>query len=444
MDGKDIDLRLINIDAEKALLGCLISDEKLVNKCIDKNLKSIDFFDSGYSFLYDLILNLYKNKKPIEPISLISEVKKVGGNIYASAITEMALTAIPSNINFYIDEIKRLSWKRNLKDRLESVIDELSSADDAEISEHIESIVKESKNTDEIKNMFCELAEVKRVDVNDGLQLGFSELDNLTNGIVFGSLTILTGEPSAGKSTILNQVIANNIMNGYKCMIYSGELTSFNILHWFMRTVANESDLKQFTGKNGIYYDVDSHGEHEIRKWIKDRFYLFSEDNQASIENLTGVIDYLAREKGLKLAVIDNLMTIENGSNEELEKQKKIAKALKLLARKYKMCIILVAHPKKKDRNDKYHMHDVSGASEIVNLADYEFLLTRTVSDNDDITRMIILKNRITGNQGIVRVLKFDTTRKRFWINRDELYRDYKYSQINQISFEKINDEAPF
>ena len=296
--------------------------------------------------------------------------------------------------------------------------------------------------------MFVDASEIKRTDLNSGLETGFKDLDALLGGLVYGSLTVLTGEPSSGKSTLLNQIVAQNIMNGHRCMLYSGELTDFNVLQWFMRAVANPSDLQEFKGKVGSYYDVTSHGEYSIRQWIKNKLFIYSEDSRSSVDNISVSIEYLARTKDVKLFVLDNMMTVDNSGLEELDKQKRLAKKLKSLARKYRICIILVAHPKKKGDKDKYHMHDVSGASEVVNLADYELILTRNIkvdsntNDVSDITKIGILKNRTTGKQGISRRLNFDDMRKRFWIDDRDKIKDYGYDKVDQVSFVELDDVA--
>ena len=215
-----------------------------------------------------------------------------------------------------------------------------------------------------------------------------------------------------------------------------------------MRTTANPSDLQEFKGKINTYYDVTSHGEHSIREWIKNKLFIYSEESISSVDNISASIEYLARTKDVKLFVLDNMMTIDNSGLEELDKQKRLAKKLKSLARKYKICIILVAHPKKKGDKDRYHMHDVSGASEVVNLADYELILTRNIkvdsktNDVSDITKIGILKNRTTGKQGISRRLNFDDMRKRFWIDDRDKIKDYGYDKVDQVSFVELDDVA--
>ena len=64
------------------------------------------------------------------------------------------------------------------------------------------------------------------------METGLLNLDcilgkNSSDGIAYGSLTVLTGEPASGKSTILNQFMAESISQGNKAFIYSGELPSY-------------------------------------------------------------------------------------------------------------------------------------------------------------------------------------------------------------------------
>lgn len=444
---------LKNIDAERAILGAIILDEKIIVSCIDEGLKKSDFQGEGHGKLYDVMIGLHKNTNPIEIISIVEECKKTGLSIEISTLTDMTNITIPGNAKYYIAQIKDKSFKKSIYDKTVEFINSIATSDNSDIKTKLEELERSFDVNNSVESMFLDASSIKRVDLNSGLVTGFAELDKALNGLVFGSLTILTGEPSSGKSTLLNQIIAQNIKNGHRCLLYSGELTGFNVLQWFMRTVANANDLKKFNSSVGEYYDVTSHGENLIRKWIENKLYVFSEEASPSISNLINTIEFLARTRNLKLVILDNLMTVENENLEEYEKQKTLVKKLKAVAKKYRICVILVAHPKKKLGGEKkYHMHDVSGASEVVNLADYELLLTRHISIDSggkrtDITKIGVLKNRITGKQGISKQLNFDTTRKRFWMDKSELNRDYEYDKLDQINFVSINnitEEVPF
>lgn len=439
---------ICNLDAEMAFLGSIISDGKLIVKAIEEGIKPCDLDGDGFDIIYQCMLSIHKSNKPIEMVSLISELKTMGVKVPVSLLSDMATMGIAPNFKYYANEIKDNSFKRKVKDEIFDLVNKMDSMPPSEIKSYMGDMANNLEYGRSAEQLFIDASEIKRTDLNSGLETGFKEIDSLLGGLVYGSLTILTGEPSSGKSTLLNQIIAQNIMKGYRCMLYSGELTNFNILQWLMRTVANPCDLKQFRGTVGEYFDVTSHGEHLIRDWIKNKMFIYTEEAKSSIENISISIEYLARTKDVKLFILDNMMTIENSGLEELDKQKRLAKKLKDLARKYKICVILVAHPKKKGDKDRYHMHDVSGASEVVNLADYELILTRNVKvdkkngDVSDITKIGILKNRITGKQGIEIRLYFDSMRKRFWIEDRDKTKDYGYDKVDQVSFVELDDVA--
>lgn len=446
---------ICNIQAEAALLGSIIEDSRVLNLCRDEKITQYDFAGDGYGFIFEILKRMIKEKIEVDATTLYSEIKRVGADVDISTLTQIQLQGIPSNSEYYIREVKMLSRKRNLSEKLKDLRSEIEGLSLEELKSEIENISRDFSDGENVKLLFRDASEIKRVKIDGGLETGFESIDKLTNGLVFGSLTILTGEPSSGKSTFLNQVIAQNLMNKQRTMLYSGELTDFQVLQWFMRCVANLNDLAEYKGKFGPYYDVSPKGEDLIRKWIENRLFIFAEESKANIENLLLGMDYMARSKNVKLFILDNLMTVENDNLEELEKQKTLAKKLKNFAKKYECCVILVAHPKKKNFTDKnskvYHMHDVSGASEIVNLADYEFILTRDIKNTEngrvDETKIGILKNRQTGIQGMSQVLNFDKIRKRFYTCEKEKNKNYKYDELNQYSFVELNEaseDVPF
>ena len=439
---------ICNLDAEMAFLGSIIIEGKLIVKAIESGVVPGDFTGKGFDILYQCMLSIHRSGKPIDMISLTSELKKMGAETPVSIISSMTTMGLVANFDYYIREIKENSFRRNIQEQIFGLINDLDNKNPSQIKSEIERIANKLDYGGSVEKLFVDASSIKRTDLNSGLETGFKELDSLLGGLVYGSLTILTGEPSSGKSTLLNQIVAQNIMTGHRCMLYSGELTDFNILQWLMRTVANPNDLQEFKGKVSTYYDVTSHGEYAIREWLKNKLYIYSEESKSSLDNIVTSIEYLARARDVKLFILDNMMTIDNSGLEELEKQKTLAKKIKGLARKYKICVILVAHPKKKGDKDKYHMHDVSGASEVVNLADYELILTRDIktdkktNDVSDITKIGILKNRITGKQGISRRLNFDNMRKRFWIDDRDKIKDYGYDTVDQVSFVELDDVA--
>ena len=270
------------------------------------------------------------------------------------------------------------------------------------------------------------------------IQTGFAPLDSVTSGgLNFGTLTVLTGSLGSGKSTFLNQIIANALSLGFNSFLYSGELTAQMALDWFYKTVANPIHLSFGVNSFGKTIKVTDEGVLQINKWLKNKLFLFSKNAQADETNISTVIEFLSVKKDVKLFVLDNLMTIECSGSDKYEKQINVIKSLKNLAKHYNIVIILVAHSNKNSiQRREPHVFDISGASEIANLSDYILNATRD-NDRDNETTILLLKNRITGLIKKHLQLKFSPDRKRFYTgSKLELERDYAYGEVyEQESF---------
>ena len=92
--------------------------------------------------------------------------------------------------------------------------------------------------------------------------------------------------------------------------------------------------------------------------------------------------------------ILDNLMTVQNqGNKDKYSKQEDMTINLKSLAKKYGLVIILVARPNKESsQNNEHSMCDVSGASEVINLAEHGIKTIRNKKDDEEKSFISILK----------------------------------------------------
>lgn len=247
------------------------------------------------------------------------------------------------------------------------------------------------------------------------LKLGIDDIDTDLVGMVFGSLNVLSGRNGSGKSTILNQIyIAEAIAQGYKTFLFSGELIGGNVKYWLLQTLANEEQFAEYTAKDGHKYKkVTIQSKEKIVNDMKDRFFLYDSDDyriEAIIEKMT----ILAKRYGVRVFVIDNLMTVESSLKDKYEAETDIVKRLKNFAKKYNALVHLVAHPRK-SMNDEIEKDDVAGSANITNLADYVTTISRAKDDVAEYDAILkILKNRHTG-VNVGKRLMFNIERKRFY-----------------------------
>ena len=449
--------KLASSDIEQSIIGCVLLDNyKSLEIIKDLNLKENDFFYDDTRVLFNSIMVLAARGEKIDLITLADFLKcenmleSIGG--YQKIIGATTIVVTISNLRYYINKIKELSNKRKILREIKEVSTDIERMTLSDLQKKLTLMNDTVSDTGRFDNMFTSANNVKEVTKVKSLSTGFNKLDRALHGLEYGTLTVLTGKPATGKSTILNQIIANSLYYKIPVFLYSGELPQKKVMAWFKMTVANSEDIKEYTDEYGATkYGLDVEASKLIQDWSKD-LYIFNDNEKPSEANLINTIKYLNREKGVKLVVLDNLMTMitDDPTNDEYTKQKHLANSLKKLAKTYNLVIILVAHEKKKNKDDKRNggdMFDVLGASEVVNLADYVLHSQRNIIKSKETGEIIadtsgiyISKNRIEGIQGVGMDTIFDKTRKRFYTEGgNELRRDYCYrSKYEQVKAEEM------
>lgn len=329
----------------------------------------------------------------------------------------------------------------------EEVIKQLDSAVDVEVNGVLTASQIENFNVYEAEK------------IKSGIRL----IDANILGYVNGSLVVITGYNGSGKSTLINQMcIAEPLSQGHKVFCFSGELTPSNFKFWLYSTIADSEDLIESTSFTGNkYYKINPVMEHQITEWIDDKLFLYNKAD-CTQESLLSVMDQLAKRKGVKVFVIDNLMKIELEPKEknELVAQKKLVNALKMFAIKYNAVVHLVAHPRKPQDGKRLDKFDVSGSSDITNLADYVIGVHRATREekeqyeaqqaranantlpNPRDASITLFKDRPTGSSEKEASLYFDKVRKRFYLSESDLNKHYGYKDSTTQS--TIDEQFPF
>lgn len=436
-------MALYNLYAEQSVLGSILIDPESILVANQFNLGVDDFYHPQHQIIYNCIKKIHDSGDAIDFVTLkynlekADLLEKAGGVSYFTSLT----SAVPTtkNIYYHIKILKKLATKRNIynliSDRAKT-IKKMDGQDMIKLANEVKATVLDSPCVDDL---FVDASDISLdTTPSPSIETGFAPLDAATSGgLNFGTLTVLTGSPGSGKSTFLNQILANALSLGFNSFLYSGELPAQMALDWFYKTVANPIHLSFGVNRFGKTIKVTDEGVLQINKWIKNKLFLFSKNAQADETNISTVIEFLAVKKDVKLFVLDNLMTIECSGSDKYEKQINVIKSLKNLAKHYNIVIILVAHSNKNSiQSREPHVFDISGASEIANLSDYILNATRD-NDRDNETTILLLKNRITGLIKKHLQLKFSPDRKRFYTDSKlELERDYGYGEVyEQESF---------
>lgn len=213
-------------------------------------------------------------------------------------------------------------------------------------------------------------------------QYATAPFDPLGDKIRFyrGGITIWSGYPGAGKTTILRQLCCH--------LLYAGKSVFFASL---------EEDPEDLIIRlAGVAFGTDTPTQHQLQWFLDyyaDTLRIWGVIGIARHKQILGVIDMLSQPDiipikaepgggykegpGVTHAIIDSLMCLDV-SNDDFEGQRKFATLLAATARATGVHIHLVAHPRKAVSADQEpDINDIAGAREIGGIADNVLFVRR-------------------------------------------------------------------
>ena len=305
----------------------------------------------------------------------------------------------------------------------------------------------------------AKLSEIKELNPTemDGFEVGIEELDKELMKIFTGGVTLLTGLPSAGKTTFLNQVVLKAMDSGYKTFLFSRELLNGMSKGWFTQVAAGRRNMHPIKLANGNdFYIVNDDAKRDITKYYDDMFYIYKDEEENSEDKLFESMELCATKKGLRLFIIDNLMTVQLRSDfaDTNKAQTDFMNRLIKFSMKYDVAVICIAHPRKIQGGADIGLFDLAGSQNIVNLATRTIGLKRVKADDKnnpsnkyfgfDVV-ISIIKDRIFGSTKEIPVY-YDQIDRRFYSNYDEFDRIYGWDNkkyVGRLPYPIVKEEFP-
>lgn len=300
------------------------------------------------------------------------------------------------------------------------------------------------------------MEDVQRVDpaTMEHFGTGIPNLDKMIGGFYFGQLIVISGARGLGKSTLAQQFLINGVAAGHNAFIYSGEMPDWMIRDWFDRQVAGPAFINSKIASNGfVTYSVHGSALALMENWYKERVYIYDIGAIGDKAEEVGILEIMEKaitQYACRVILIDNLMTAltDDMKTDIYKQQSAFVKRLVAIAKKYKVCIFLVAHPRKSNVNSD-DSDKIAGSSDTANLANIVLSYDRATGGDDPNTTDRILKvwkNRTTGKvsrDGMK--MFFDEASKR--ISMDPKGFDWKLGWEPDGDFLTLDDdyvEVPF
>ena len=315
--------------------------------------------------------------------------------------------------------------------------------------EFVMNLISEAKDVP-VKSV-VDYSEIEELDISQmgGIQTGIKPLDNELLKIFYGTLTVLSGRPGSGKTSIIDQAIARTIDEGSPVFLFSKEMPERMSANWFNTIIAGRRNMVEKTSREGKrYHVVPQKTQKKMQDFYKSKLFIYRDDEPNDVDSVLKSAEECVRKFGCKFIVLDNLMMIDLNCSESDKNtaQTNLINSLIKFAAKFNVAVVLIAHPRKtQDTNSDIEMYDISGTSNIINLAMRSIGLRRVSKKekNDPKSKwgkydvvLTVIKDRLLGKADFQMGLWYDIVSRRFYTDYEEY--DTKFAWDDKVYTNKI------
>ncbi|MCL5438733.1 MAG: replicative DNA helicase [Patescibacteria group bacterium] len=396
-----------NDDAEQSVLGAILIDKDAIN-IASENITPRDFYNDINAMIYEAMLSLYTDRKPIDLLTLTSELKKKKkfDKVGTSYLTDL-VNAVPTaaNIEHYANLIKEASTKRalisagtqiaELAFTEEEVINVINKAESSIFSisqSHVTQgfiPVKEAlaSSFDRIDELHKRGGESFR-----GVTTGFLDLDEKLSGMQDSNLLILAARPGQGKTALaINIAQYVSVHKKTPVGIFSLEMSKEELVD---RLLVGEADVDAWRLKTGKLSETDFSKLSEAMGVLADAPIFIDDTPGINISEIRSKARRLQLEHKIKLLIVDYLQLVDPGRryDNRVQEVSIVSQSLKNLARELKVPVLAVSQLSRavEHRGEKKpQLADLRESGAIEQDADVVMFLYRA---DDEFTKNIPIK----------------------------------------------------
>ena len=365
-----------NIEAEIALIGCILLDNKNYEK-ISEFLSEDHFVDENNKVIFKTMRNLLEKNILVSPITLknyLPDNENSSDNLkYLNHIRDSA----PSTQNAvnYGKLIYDLHLKRNLVGIAHNIIQEtnnkseqLGGNDLIENAENELYLLSQTGNADRkfmdfgtaLKNAVDIISEAyKRDGKIAGIPTGFRDLDKKLGGLHKSDLIIVAGRPSMGKTALGTNIAFNcaikyqeekdelgniKVIDGGKVAFFSLEMSSEQLA---TRILAERSRISGDKMRKAEFNKNDFNKIAETSSELENLNLIIDDNPILTIPALRARARRLKRLHNINLIIIDYLQLMSSSSNNRndgrVQEISEITRGLKSIAKELNIPIIALS-----------------------------------------------------------------------------------------------------
>jgi replicative DNA helicase len=414
-------------EAERSVIGSMIMDKDAIIAASELVIGE-DFYQKRYGVLYDAMIELFNEGKPVDLITLQNKLKEkdVPPELCSLEFIRDLIASVPlsANIRYYANIVKEKSTLRQLIKVTESITNEcyLDKEKVENILEDSEKkmfdILQKRNNGDFVSIrdvVFKSLESIEAAAKNKGsvtgVATGFYDLDYKTAGLQPSDLILIAARPSMGKTAFVLNIAEHVVLKGNTTTaIFSLEMSKDQLVK---RIMAMHSKVNSQAIRTGELSDEEWLKLVESARMIGNSNLIIDDTSSISIGELRSKCRKYKLEHNLGLVIIDYLQLMTGSKKSESRQQEisEISRSLKGLARELSVPVIALSQLSRavEQRPDKRPMlSDLRESGAIEQDADIVMFLYRDDYYNHDseeagISEVIIGKQR-NGPTGTVKL----------------------------------------
>ncbi|EID54349.1 replicative DNA helicase [Saccharomonospora xinjiangensis] len=364
--------------AEQSVLGGMLLSKDAIADVVEV-LRPGDFYRPAHQAVYDCILDLYGRGEPADPITVSAELERrgelarVGGAPYLHTLIATVPTA--ANAGYYAKIVAEKAILRRLVEAGTRIVqygygaDNSDGGDVNEVVDRAQSAIYEvtERRTSEDYVALEELLQPTMDEIDaiasrggtaQGIPTGFTDLDEVTNGLHPGQMIIIAARPGVGKSTLgLDFARSCSIKHGMTSVVFSLEMSRTEIV---MRMLSAEAKIRLADMRGGRMSDDDWTRLARRMSEISEAPLFIDDSPNLTMMEIRAKARRLKQRNDLKLVVVDYMQLMTSGKRVESRQQEvsEFSRQLKLLAKELEVPVVAISQLNRgpEQRTDKRPM----------------------------------------------------------------------------------------
>jgi replicative DNA helicase len=363
-----------DIHAEQSLLGAMMLSKDAIAEAIE-TVRGVDFYRPAHEIVFDTITSLYASGEPVDPVTVAAEltkagdIGKVGGAPYLHTL--YAAPPLAAHALSYAVVVRDKSILRKLAEACQRGL-QVAYSGEGDVDDVVDLVQQEIHAVTDRRTgedylpvreiMEPTLDELEAIEGRDGqmsgVPTGFTDLDELTNGLHPGQMIIVAARPAVGKSTLgLDFCRAASVKHGLTSAIFSLEMNRTEIT---MRLLSAEAKVALHHMRSGTLTQDDwSRLARKMGEVSEAPIFIDDSPNLTMME-IRAKARRLKQRHDLKLVIIDYLQLMTSGKKVESRQLEvsEFSRQIKLLAKELEIPVVAICQLNRgsEQRSDKRPM----------------------------------------------------------------------------------------